>query len=48
MTNHMLKLTKIIKTVVTDTKSFAVMIINTQNQYKHTEVTMLFINSWDL
>ena len=46
MTNHLLKLIRSIQTVVMDTRSFVVMMINTQNQYKFTEVKKLFTNSW--
>ena len=46
MINHILKLIKIIKTVDMGIRSSVVMMTNTVNQYRSTEVKMLFINSW--
>ena len=44
--NPLLTFIKSIQIVVMVIKSFAVILINTQNQYNATEVKMLFINSW--
>ena len=46
ITNHILKHTKSIQTVDTVTRLCVVMIINTRNQYKFTEVKKPFTNSW--
>ena len=46
ITNHILKHTKSIQTVDMVTRLCVVMIINTRNQYKFTEVKKPFTNSW--
>ena len=46
MINHTLILIKSIQIVVMVIKSFAVMTINTQNQFRFIEVKMLYTNLW--
>ena len=46
MINHTLKLMRLTKIAVMDTKSYVVTMTNTQNQHKYIEVRMSFINSW--
>ena len=46
MTNHIQKLIKSILIVVTDIKSFAVMMTNTANQFTFIEVKNLYTNLW--
>ena len=48
MINHLLKLIRSIQTVVMDTRLFVVMMINTRNQYKFTEVKKPSTNLWKL
>ena len=44
--NHILKLIKSIQTVHMVIKSYVVMITNTANQFRFTEVKMLYTNLW--
>ena len=48
MTNNLQKNTKSIQIVDMGVRSYVVMMMNTENQFRYVEEKMLFLNSWKI